>query len=68
MKGDTQHNIPFTPRVLGKVCTMNVQHYVDEEEDLDGAGDTHSLDGLTVGQAAGWLKRRNTQVSPEGQN
>lgn len=41
---------------------MKAQQYIDEEEDLDVNADSRSVD---IGNH-GWMRRRNTQVAPEG--
>ena len=55
---------------------MTAQQYVDEEEDLDDAADSRSMDMLTARGHGGesnvaWLSnvvRRNTQVAPDGKS
>ena len=55
---------------------MTAQQYVDEEEDLDDAADSRSMDMLTSRGHGGesnvaWLRnvvRRNTQVAPDGKS
>ncbi|KAK2186122.1 hypothetical protein NP493_214g02024 [Ridgeia piscesae] len=49
----------------GKVCRMDAQKYVDQEEDLDdGAADSQSMDHS--GSHGNWIqRRRNTAVVPE---
>ena len=43
--------------VVGKVCNMDAQQYVDEEEGIDTGTEKHTEQN--------W-GRRNTQVAPEG--
>ena len=49
----------------GKVCRMDAQKYVDEEENLDdGAAEREAADN--TGSHGNWLqRRRNTAVGPE---
>ena len=55
--------------MAGKVCSMNAQQFIDEEEDLDTSGgglaDETGANGMAGG---GWftkVMRRNTQVTPD---
>nr|XP_033785571.1 serine/threonine-protein phosphatase 6 regulatory ankyrin repeat subunit A-like [Geotrypetes seraphini] len=52
----------------GKLCSSRGQDLTNEEEDMDGVSDTHSID-LMAHTSMGWIRataKSSTQVSPEG--
>ncbi|XP_067414419.1 serine/threonine-protein phosphatase 6 regulatory ankyrin repeat subunit B-like [Emydura macquarii macquarii] len=65
-------NLLYSIKILckhrGKLCTTEQRDLINEEEDLDSASDTRSINMLAH-TSMGWIRvtaKRMTQVSPEG--
>jgi hypothetical protein len=62
------HSFNFHNLLTGKVCNVQADDYVSDEDEMDGFSDSRSVDLLA--HNSGWLKsvvRRNTQVAPDGE-